>query len=399
MKKKTKKIKINQSLFIKFLKCLVFLFLKLKLHYKVKNKYIAQKGEKLFVLSNHQTDYDPIFMWYHFNRFFYTVGTDNILARKLVSKILYFFGMVPKRKGKSDMKMTMRLFEISRGGGSIVLFPEGNRTFAEFQFYIDKDIVKLIKKFSHTLVLFNIHGGFGRYPRFANKARRGQFYGEIKRVLKPEEYQKMSDDELYELIKDNLKVFDYESHELYKSHKKAEYLERMFFVCPKCHKMQLLESRGNKIYCRNCSFEATYNEDLTLSVKDKSINFKHLVDWYDYQRKFVKEYKLNNEFIFIDKDCCLSLVNENSKKPLLEMGELLCLDQNILKIGRHEFDIHKIEIASPMSKRKLLFTYGEDNYEIKGNEKFNALKYVLMFNRLDTKMKLDKIDHYFTLED
>ena len=83
----------------------------------------------------------------------------------------------------------------------------------------------------------------------------------------------------------------------------------------------------------------------------------------------------------------------------LEMGELLCLDKDILKIGRHEFDIHKIEIASPVSKRKLVFTYESDNYEIKGNEKFNALKYVLMFNRLDTKMKCDKIDRYFTLED
>ena len=247
-------------------------------------------------------------------------------------------------------------------------------------------------------MLLNIHGGFGRYPRFANKPRHGKFFGEIKKVLKPEEYLKMSDDELYELIKDNLRVFDYESGELYKSNKKAEYLERMFFVCPKCHKMQLIESRGNKVYCRNCGFEAKYNEDLSLTTNDKNIKFTRLVEWYDFQKKFVKDYKINDEFIFVDKECSLSLTNPRSGKPLLEMGELLCLDKDILKIGRHLFDIKKIKIASPMSKRKLLFTYENDNYEIKGNERFNALKYVLMFNKLDTEMHRDNIDKYYTLE-
>ena len=399
MKKKSKKIKINMSLGLKILKFFVFFFVRLKLHYKIKNKYKAEKGEKLFILSNHQTDYDPILVWYHFNRFLYTVGTDNILAKKSTARFLTRLGAIPKRKGIADINMTMRLFEVSKGGGSILLFPEGNRSFAEFQFYIDKDIVKLIKRFSSTLVLLNIHGGFGRYPRFGAKSRRGKFYGEIKRVLKPEEYLKMSDDELYELIKDNLRVFDSESNELYKSARKAEYLERMFFVCPKCHKMQLLESRGNKIYCRNCNLEVEYNANLTLSSKDPIFKFKHLVEWYDFQKQFVKDYKLNDEFIFIDKDCSLSLVTPYSNKPLLELDELLCLDKNTLKIGRHEFDISKIVIASPMSGRKLLFTYENDNYEIKGNERFNALKYALMFNHLDTKMKLDKIDHYFTLED
>lgn len=396
--KKTKKIKVKYSIGIRILKFIVFFIVRFVFKYKIKNKYKAAKDEKLFILSNHQSDYDPIVAWYHFNKFLYTVGTDNILAKRSIGKVLTHFGAVSKRKGLSDIAMTMRLFEISRGGGSILLFPEGNRSYAEFQYYIDKDIVKLIKRFSHTLVLLNIHGGFGRYPRFANKPRKGKFYGEIKKVLKPDEYLKMSDDELYELIKTNLRVIDAESNENYKSNKKAEYLERMFFVCPKCHKMQLLESRGNKIYCRNCDFEATYHENLTLSTNDPKIDFTKLLDWYDFQKEFVKNFKINDEFIFVDKECSLYLASPNSGKPLLETDSLLSLDKDILKIGRHEFKLENIKIASPMSKRKLLFTYENENYEIKGNDRFNALKYVLMFNKLDTLMKKENIDRYYSLE-
>ena len=54
-------------------------------------------------------------------------------------------------------------------------------------------------------------------------------------------------------------------------------------------------------------------------------------------------------------------------------------------------------IASPVSGRNLCITIKEDNYVIRGQERFNALKYVLMFNKLDTTMKLEGIDKYFNI--
>ena len=50
-----------------------------------------------------------------------------------------------------------------------------------------------------------------------------------------------------------------------------------------------------------------------------------------------------------------------------------------------------------MSGRKLCFTYGEDNYQIKGPKRFNALKYALIFHKLDTKMHRENTDNYYNI--
>lgn len=395
---KKAKIHIKEPFFIQILRVFVHPFVRLFLGYKNKDKYYAKKGEKVFVLSNHQTDYDPILVRLAFNRYLYTVATDNIFANKKTAKWLTRLGGIPKRKGLADINAVRKMIDISRHGGSILLFPEGNRSYAEFQYYITENIVNMLKKMQATIVLFNIHGGFGSFPRFGSKRRIGPFYGQIKKVLKYEEYIKMSDQELYDLILDNLKVYDSESNAEYNSNSRAEYLERMFFVCPKCGKAHHLRSEGNFIRCDNCGLTVEYRKDLHLISDDSSFSFSRLVEWYDYQKQWVKEYKIKNneEIIFSDENVEVYLANPFENRELLTKGKLVLTGQSIC-VNNVKFSLNDLEIASPVSQRKLCITVNDKNYEFKGEERFNALKYVLMFNHLDTKMKKNKIDHYFNL--
>ena len=107
-----------------------------------------------------------------------------------------------------DVKSVLSIKDRMKEGGSILLFLEGNRTYAEFQFYIPDSTPRLIKMLKPTLVLFTLHGGTGVSPRFKNKNRKGKFYGKIERVLPFEEYKDMDNDELLKLIKNTIKVFD-----------------------------------------------------------------------------------------------------------------------------------------------------------------------------------------------
>ena len=70
-----------------------------------------------------------------------------------------------------------------------------------------------------------------------------------------------------------------------------------------------------------------------------------------------------------------------------------------LTIGNLSFDLANIEIASPVSGIKLCFTHMGNAYQITGHDRFNPLKYMFMFNKLDTRIHQNNVDIYFTLEE
>ena len=367
--------------------------------YRHKDKYKIKKNEPVLVLCNHQTDIDSLLVNLSFNRLLCAVATDNLFKKGFFNWLLHKFGTIPKKKGSSDLSSAMLMLKAIRGNKSVVLFPEGNRAYAEFQYYVTPDLTRLIKAMKPTLVIFNLHGGNGTRPRFMRKRRLGKFYGNIKKVLKYDEYKDMPDEKLYNLIISNLRVIDSESGELYKSNIRAEYMERMFFVCPNCQKTQSLYSKKEFITCTNCGFEAEYTEDLHLKTNSKSINYTRLIDWYNYQIRWCKDFtNPNNDPIFKDQDVTLVTAEPNEKSKLIAKGEMV-LYNDILKIGDVTFELKNIEVSSPVSGIKLLFTYNKKSFEVKGTDRFNPLKYSLMFNKLDTFMHLNDVDQYFKLEE
>lgn len=366
-------------------------------HFKVKSHLKMKKGESYIVLANHQTGLDGVIIPLAFQRHVYGVLTDTFLSKGWIARVMqHQLGLIGKKKGAVDLKANMDMIRCIREGGSLLIFPEGNRTYAEFQYTLTDGFAKFIRFFNKPIVLFNFHGGTGVDPRFAKSRRKGPFYGEIKRILQPEEFKDWSDEELYKVIADNLRVYDSDSGNLYKSKERAEYLERMLFVCPKCGKVETLVSKGNYLYCENCGLKVEYTEDLHLRSDDPEFKFNRLVDWYNYQIRFVKNYELTDKEIFHDKEASLFISHPGKKRELIAKGEVI-LTRNFIKFVGKTIDIHDIEIASPINGTNFNFSTTNEDYLVMGSERFNPLKYVLMFNRLDTKMKEKNADVYYNL--
>ena len=373
-------------------------FFSIKYGYKVKSKYKIQKDEPIFVVCNHQTDLDALFVQYSFNKILHVVATDTIFTKGIVANTLTTLGAIPKRKGTIDYKCNTEMLNVMKNNGGVLVFLEGNRTYADFQFYISPFVGKFIKSTNATLIIYNLHGGTGVFPRFAHKKRKGRFFGEIKKVITKDEYMEMSDDELSQEIISNLRVIDAESNALYKSNIRAEYLERMLFVCPHCGSHSHLVSDGNVFKCTECGYSVEFGEDLKLHPINDSKPETNLKDWYNMQKKWVLDYKVKEkETIFTDKDIVLKIVDPFEKRVTVYEGNMSLTDKELI-FGEKRFPLINICNASPISGTKLSFTDNEHNYLVFGNPRFNPLKYVLMFNKLETTMKIKHVDDYYRLD-
>lgn len=398
MKKKNQIVFKRHMFWWKFYNPVVH-FINLLRGHKCVGKLHMKKGDQYIILSNHQTDFDGIVSGLLFSRPYNGLTTDSFFSKGWQAKMFeHQFGIIPKKKGTVDIAANMKMVRCMNEGGSLLIYPEGNRTYAEFQFPFTEGFGKFLRHFQKPIVILNVHGGTGCFPRFGGKKRKGPHYTEIKRIIKPEEYANWSDEEFEKVLKDELRVYDSESGCLYKSKAKAEYLERMFFVCPKCGAIQSLSSKGDHLTCSKCGLDVEYTEDLHLKSVDSAFKFTKLVEWYNFQIRFIRDYKLTDKCIFKDDNVTLFTSNVGKKRKVIFKGKLEMYKDRLV-FGDKVFNVADIEIASPISGTKFNFSTSSENYLVVGDERFNPLKYVLMLNKVESKMKINHTDIYYTLEE
>ncbi|MCR5457247.1 MAG: 1-acyl-sn-glycerol-3-phosphate acyltransferase [Clostridiales bacterium] len=390
----SKYAKQSHKILLPIVRFFSFLYTRIFLGYRCKDKYKIKKGESVLVLSNHQTDEDPICIITAFDKPVYPVATDNIFSGKFLYKLFTYCSVIPKSKGKPDFRAVMRMIQYLNDGKSVLLFPEGNRYYAEFQYYITPDFPLLLKRTNATIVIFNMHGGSGVSPRFKNKKRHGPFYGNIQYVLSHDQYSHMKDEDILSVITENLRVFDSESGNKYKSSKRAEYIERMLFCCPKCGKFETIYSKGSHFYCNSCNMSAEFGEDLMIHGID---GINKLIDFWEYQKKAVREMAVvPGKVIFHDENVKLFDSKPFNEKTEICKGELSLTD-SVLQCGNQSFDVNKITSASIVSGRNLVFQYNDNDYTLRGGKRFNPIKYIFAFHKLDTEMQRTGIDKYYDI--
>jgi len=394
---KKKSVRKIQELYRILLVPIVWVLVWILFRYKRKNKYHLKKGESIIVLSNHQTDLDNVMVNLSFNRLLHTVATDHIFRKGFVNNFLRALGAIPKRKADIDLRCAKEMSNVLKEGGSLFFFPEGNRVLTDTQFYITPSIGKHLRFYKKTIVLFNLHGGFGVSPKFGRTFRRGKMWGEIKRILKYEDYKDLSDEELSKIIINELDVRDVGNGELYKSNKRAEYLENLFYVCPVCGEVETLSSKGNFVNCSNCGLQVEYTEDLHLKSNNEKFSFKTLNEWYEFEKEWTKKLQIQeNQAIFVGDFVELMTAEPGEKRKKLAKGIMKITDK-FLYIGEIKFDLAGVEMGTVVSCHKLLFQHNGKSYLAVGDKKLNCIKYIFLFNKLDTKMRNEKLDHYFNL--
>ena len=389
-KKKQKHwVKKRHAAVFAFLRFAMAPFLWLRYHYRAEKAPI-RKGPCI-VLSNHQATMDPFFISKAFPFQLYFYASDDLFNLKVSPLIRYLAAPIPKSKSVADLKAVMISLRVLREGGAIGITPEGNRTLSGRQWEMGDSVAKLVKTAKVPLVLFNLCGGYGTDPRWGVKIRRGtKFIGRVRRILTPEEYAGMSDEELFGIIKNELDVDDTLSGERYKSRRRAEYIERALYMCPVCGSIGTIHSHGTGFCCTSCKTEAEYTEDLKISPPVGG--YSRIYEWYEWERQEIVRRILGGEKIS-DGDILFRESVKLQKKIKLP-GNTVTLDKDSLMISgggaETRYPLAEIDAITAVGKKKFNFYYKGKILQVKGGKRFCAIKYVHAFDGIRAARKEEK---------
>lgn len=361
----------------------LFPWARLQYHVRVKTCPELKKRQCL-VIMNHQTAFDQFFVSRAlFPRHVYFIASEDLFSLGFLSRLLkWAVAPIPIKKQTTDAQAVMNCIRVAREGGTIALAPEGNRTFSGLPCYSNPAITALVKKLGLPLAIFRIEGGYGIQPRWSDVCRKGTMQAYVKRIIEPEEYKDLSKEELFALIQKELYVDETQSGQEFHHKKLAEYLERAVYVCPWCGLTEF-HSEDDIITCKTCGRQIRYLPNQHLQGVGCDFPFPYVAQWYNYQCDFVNNLDTTAyiETPLYRDTVTVSIVEPYKRKVVLEENASLILYGNRIQAGKKALFFDDINVITVLGKNKLNIYHCDALYQIKGNKRFNALKYMNIFYR------------------
>ncbi len=250
-------VKTRHRVVFALLKPPLRLYVRLALGFHAVRYRAEERGRPCLILANHDGPFDPIMLSMSFRRVIYFVASDHIFRLGLVSRLIsWLVAPIPIVKSIVDTRSIRDIFTAIREGGTVGLFPSGNRSFTGAEMPISRATVKLVRHLKVPVLLYRFDRGYLATPRWARHTRRGRVVGEVVRTLSPDELSAMTNEEVHQVLTDALRDVPPEPRTPrvpFRGRRPAEYLERVLFVCPQCLRMNTMRSRDDLLSC-DCGY-------------------------------------------------------------------------------------------------------------------------------------------------
>lgn len=350
--------------------------------------FTQQDDRPYLILMNHQTAFDQFFVNMSFRGAVYFLATEDIFSMGWVSSLIrWLVAPIPIKKQTTDLTAVRNCLRVAREGGTIAIAPEGSRTYSGRTEYMRPSIATLARRLKLPIALYRLEGGYGVQPRWSDRVRKGRMHAYVSRVIEPEEYAQLTNEELFALIRRELDVDECAVNGVYRSNRRAEYLERAMYVCPCCG-LSSFESSGNYISCLRCGRRIEYGEDKRLRGVDFDFPFDYVAQWYDYQADFIRALDMApyHDTPLYTERADVSRVILYRKKVLLYKNAVLRLYSDRLTVNEGQTDalvlpFDEVTAAAVLGRNKLNLYHGDTVYQYRGDKRFNALKYVHCYFR------------------
>ncbi len=366
----------------------VILYPYMRFKYNVKIERFKKQGKRQYlILMNHQTAFDQFFIGSAFRGAVYYLSSEDLFSNGFISNLLrWAVEPIPIKKQTTDPRAVLNCMRVKKEGGTIALAPEGNRTYSGKTEYIKPSIAALVRTLKLPVALFRIEGGYGVQPRWSDVVRKGAMRAYVSKVIEPEEYANLSDEELLAILEEGLYVNEGTIDGFYYHKKSAEYLERAMYVCPFCG-LSEFESKKDIITCKKCKRKIRYLPTKELEGVDFEFPFSFVTDWYAHQCKFVNDLDVTtyvNEPIYKDSVQYFEVILYKNKRLVCKDAQIAVYgDRFVLTMNGEDkiIPFEKVSVATVLGRNKLNIYADGDVLQFKGDKHFNALKYVNLYYR------------------
>ncbi len=228
----------------------------------------------------------------------YVVAIDGFIGRE---KLLRDVGCICKRKFTNDLTLVRQLRQVIQNGDIAVIYPEARYSLCGTTAVLPESLGKLCKLLNVPVVSLICHGHHINSP-FWNLHERGVAPTEAEMTLlfTPEELAVTDADEVNRKI---VEVFQYDDYAWQKERgittpypKRAEGLHKVLYQCPACKAEFRMRSEGHTLSCDACGKVWEMSEAGELSAADGKTEFRHIPDWYEWERGNVRQEVANGTY-------------------------------------------------------------------------------------------------------
>lgn len=284
-----------------------FMYKKYNVHYTFKTEFVQKKGPYIMI-SNHASRADYIFTGIPMlpARLNYVAGY-NEFYRSHLAGVFKLLQVIPKKNFTPDYYTIKEVNRILKGGGRVIIFPEGMSSISGANQPVAIGTGKFLKHYKVPVYYSVIKGGYLTSPKYNLRDRCGRVEVEIDRLFTPEQLDELLPEEIENIVNKALYHDDYAWNKVHKyrydiGENGAENLETLLFWCPKCGRQHTMIGKGNTISCTACGNGATITDTYEMIPFDESCVIPETqTEWFAMQREEIKKEVQNEDFRLVER--------------------------------------------------------------------------------------------------
>ncbi len=222
----------------------------------------------------------------------FVVAIDGFIGRE---GLLRNIGCICKRKFTNDPVLVRQIRKVLSRGDVPVLYPEARYSLCGTTAVLPQSLGQMVKLFRVPVMTLICHGHHINSPFWDTSHERRIPYNEADYTLlfTEEDLEKLSADEINRKL---VEAFQYDEFAWQKEKgikiddpKRADGLDKVLYQCPNCKKEYGMRSEDAVLSCKFCGKSWKMTELGELKAVEGETEFSHIPDWYEWERKNVRE--------------------------------------------------------------------------------------------------------------
>jgi 1-acyl-sn-glycerol-3-phosphate acyltransferase len=327
----------------------------------------------LIILGNHPSYLDPpIMAMAFFSRRIHFLTTDSFFRYPVSRWILERVAAIPKVQFRTDLQATKQMFRVIRNGGTLAIYPEGQRSLDGSLNPVDEAIAKLVKKTGCPVAIVRARGAYLSWPRWS---RSGPRFGRIEVLARllftGEDLAGLSVAEIQDKIEQALHFNDYgwqrRRMRPFLSAAQARGLHNLCHQCPACGRLLAMQSSRTRLTCRYCGNQARLDRfgmfqpaqrDMNRSRRQKIKSDPHR--WHQWQLQEIRK-KMNENGFLLEFPAAVEFLHKDGTAVPAGRGLLRLTTDELVFAGEETGDENRppLQLRLPYSKKTgLSFDFG-----------------------------------------